>query len=221
MNNARLFDPKQTQLLPKIAKQTFQSTLRIFPNYTIVSIDKPFHSHTHTYVHKSTLNPLNRRNTTPTLKSRVHTIHACLSPLSRRQGQVHRVRGGRNGGVGSSAFLCSCSKSGGGSRGGQAVKLAGRNHDMKRRCGIATSWPTSTRYTKLCRSTVHGRETRSPPGGRSDLSAVDGCTEAGLHGDGSRRRGTRVEAPVSLYSSMGRQLQDGNAQALGVSAWRR
>lgn len=34
-------------------------------------------------------------------------------------------------------FLCSCSKSGGGSRGGQAVKLAGRNPDMKRRRGIA------------------------------------------------------------------------------------
>lgn len=34
-------------------------------------------------------------------------------------------------------FLCPCSKSGGGSRGGQAVKLAGRNPDMKRRRGIA------------------------------------------------------------------------------------
>lgn len=39
--------------------------------------------------------------------------------------------------VSSFRFLCSCSKSGGGSRGGQAVKLAGRNPDMKRRCGIA------------------------------------------------------------------------------------
>jgi len=39
--------------------------------------------------------------------------------------------------VSSFGFLCSCSKSGGGSRGGQAVKLAGRNPDMKRRCGIA------------------------------------------------------------------------------------
>jgi len=39
--------------------------------------------------------------------------------------------------VSSFGFLCSCSKSGGGSRGGQAVKLAGRNPDMKRRCGTA------------------------------------------------------------------------------------
>lgn len=175
----------------------------------------------HTYLHTQ-VNAKPAKSPKHDTHTKISRTRECLlPPLSRRQGQVHRVRGGRNGGVGSSAFLCSCSKSGGGSRGGQAVKLAGRNHDMKRRCGIATSWPTSTRYTKLCRSTVHGRETRSPPGGRSDLSAVDGCTEAGLHGDGSRRRGTRVEAPVSLYSSMGRQLQDGNAQALGVSAWRR
>lgn len=39
--------------------------------------------------------------------------------------------------VSSFRFLSSCSNSGGGSRGGQAVKLAGRNPDMKRRCGTA------------------------------------------------------------------------------------
>lgn len=86
-------------------------------------------------------------------------------------------------GVGSSAFLCSCSKSGGGSRGGQAVKLAGRNHDMKRRCGIATSWRPA--LDTNCADHPR-REIRFQVG---TLTGWEGCTEAGCR-DGSRRRGT-------------------------------
>lgn len=107
------------------------------------------------------------------------------------------------------AFLCSCSKSGGGSRGGQAVKLAGRNHDMKRRCGIATSWRPAPGVLRNC----------------IDLSPVARDRDPGpwWHGfprppdspSGTDARGPRGHATAPS----GRQLQDGNAQALGVSAW--
>lgn len=196
-----MFDPKQ--LFPKQRQPNKRSKLHLeYPaklhNWSC-SINKPFHSQAATQrIHRNTTctvthhtqrtNPLNRRNTTPTPtqhSTKISRIHVSppIHVRGQRQGQVHRVRAGRNAGSVPRRFCVPVQRAGAAPAEGRPSNSRGGTMTWR---GGAESRPRGDQHSIQIVPIIHGERSDCQVG---TLSAGEGCTEAGCR-DGSRRRGT-------------------------------